>query len=481
MRTGLRCLPALALLLLALAACAVEHGPQPAGLFLVKPYIQLGDAPRPASEESLTVLWHTADRDADWTVELRPAGTAAWRAVESPTARRVAVPGIPPHRVYRAALRGLPPGAVIEYRLRVGGETVFQAKTRARVPAEQPHRFAVFGDCGIDSGPQRAVASQTLRQKPDFVFITGDMVYGRGRISEYRTNYFPIYNADVDDPKVGAPLLRSTLTLACPGNHDIGNRDLDRYSDGLAYFFYWAQPLNGPLAQPGQASTPTLEGAAANRAAFKQAAGENYPRMANFSFDYGGAHWTVLDANGYVDWTDPALRAWVERDLKAARNAAWRFVAFHQPGFHSSRGHFGEQQMRLMADVFERGKVDIVFNGHVHNYQRTYPMRFAVNPEVWKARRRSGQIEGRWTLDRAFDGKTRTEANGVIYIVTGAGGARLYNPEQENPATWQEFTARYLAKFSLTVVDVDGRKLTVRQVGADGKELDRFTLTKPRE
>ena len=39
--------------------------------------------------------------------------------------------------------------------------------------------------------------------------------------------------------------------------------------------------------------------------AFTEAAGEAYPRMTNFSFDYGNAHWTVIDSNPYVDWTDP--------------------------------------------------------------------------------------------------------------------------------------------------------------------------------
>jgi hypothetical protein len=41
-------------------------------------------------------------------------------------------------------------------------------------------------------------------------------------------------------------------------------------------------------------------------------------------------------------------------------------------GFNSSRTHFEEQQMRLMSEIFERNKVDIVFTGHVHNYQRTF-------------------------------------------------------------------------------------------------------------
>ena len=38
-----------------------------------------------------------------------------------------------------------------------------------------------------------------------------------------------------------------------------------------------------------------------------------FPRMANFSFDFGNGHWTVLDANPYVDWTNRELQAWVAR------------------------------------------------------------------------------------------------------------------------------------------------------------------------
>ena len=111
-------------------------------------------------------------------------------------------------------------------------------------------------------------------------------------------------------------------------------------------------------------------------------AGAAYPRMANFSFDYGNSHWTVLDSNPYVDWTNPDLRAWVERDLAAARNHAWRFVAYHHPGFNSSKAHSSDQQMRLLAEVFEAGQVDVVFSGHVHNYQRTFPLQFRAEKDA---------------------------------------------------------------------------------------------------
>ena len=68
----------------------------------------------------------------------------------------------------------------------------------------------------------------------------------------------------------------------------------------------------------------------------------------------------------------------------------------------------------------------------------------------------------------------------MIYIVTGAGGQHLYNPEQQDdPDSWQRFTDKFVSTVhSLTVADVDGKTLTIRQLTADGAELDRFTLTK---
>ena len=321
------------------------------------------------------------------------------------------------------------------------------------------------------------------------MMIPGDIVYARGRVSEYRDNFWPVYNADEASPSVGVPLLRSTLFIAAPGNHDIANRDLEKFPDGLAYFFYWEQPLNGLAGAEGSAAVPKLSGPEENKKAFLATAGDAYPRMANFSFDYGNAHWTVLDSNPYVDWTDTALRGWVERDLASAQGATWRFVAFHHPGFNSAREHYEQQKMRQLAGVLEAGKVDIVFSGHVHNYQRSYPLHYIPAPDGddkpligknGKPITEGALFPGRWRLDKSFDGATKTRADGVIYLITGAGGQHLYNPEQnDDPGSWQSFTHKFASKVhSLTVADVDGPTLTVRQVSADGQELDRFVLTK---
>ena len=211
------------------------------------------------------------------------------------------------------------------------------------------------------------------------VLLTGNLVSDQGRISEYRQNFFPVYNADQADPAVGAPLTRSTLFVGVPGSQDVARGDFDKTPDGMAYYYYWSQPLNGPVESPAPGKTLTLAGSpSAAQKAFLDAAQASYPRMANFSFDYGNAHWMILDSNSYVDWTNPDLRAWVTNDLANAQTATWRFVAFHHPGFSSGREGLGGQQMRLLSDIFEQNHVDVVFSGHVNSYQRAYPLTFAA-------------------------------------------------------------------------------------------------------
>jgi hypothetical protein len=457
-----------------------------AGSFVVKPYLQLGHT---QAERQLVLVWHTTNSGAPWVVEYRPGTGRRWQTSSTPAFQRVAVAGIETHYVYHVALSELEPGQVFTYRLSSNGIVVFESEARAPKAADQSHRFVVFGDCGADTPEERAIAFRTYLCKPDFVMITGDIVYGKGLIPEYRTKYWPIFNSDQASPGLGAPLLRSTLFVAAPGNHDIASRDLGKDPAGLAYFYYWLQPLNGPIGKIGGPITADLLGPEANLRAFTEAAGSAFPRMANFSFDYANAHWSVLDANATVDWTNHDLKEWLAGDLAAAKNATWRFVSFHQPGFNSSKSHFGQQYMRVLAPIFEAGKVDVVFNGHVHNYQRSYPLRFVANAEKDAApfqrpdaesTSKGRLVAGRLTLDKSFDGQTDMTPDGVIYLVTGAGGQHLYNPEQQDdPTSWQAFTFKHVSKVhSLTVADIDGRTLTVHQITAGGDEVDRFVIKK---
>ena len=133
--------------------------------------------------------------------------------------------------------------------------------------------------------------------------------------------------------------------------------------------------------------------------------------------------------------------------------------------------------MRLLSDVFEAGGVDVVIEGNVHNYQRTFPMTFKAKPP---AATPILAVDGQWTLDKNFDGAKNTQPHGVIYLITGAGGAGLYDTDQNDDAsTWLEFTAKFNSKVhSLTVADVEGRTARFRQVSAAGDVIDSFVISK---
>jgi hypothetical protein len=461
--------------LLAMGPAAAQSSP-----FLTKPYLQLGNVPKPAAKESLVLLWHAADTDQAWGVEYQAGGQGKWVAAETAVLRRVNVKGFEPHRVYQASLSNLKPGTVFGYRVTLNKKPVFEDKGTPRKAAGATSTFAVLGDIAQNSDGQKAVAFEISKAKPDYVFMVGDVVYGRGLVTEYYQKFFPIYNADQAARNVGGPVLRSTLTVANLGNHDSQPQvDFDKTPDGLAYYYYWSQPMNGPLVDKSGNGIPELKGSPEQVADFMRVA-PNFPRMGMYSFDYGDVHWTMLDSNPYVDWTDPKLRDWVRNDLRAAKKMPWRFVGLHHPPFNSSKAHFNDQWMRLLSDIFEEEGVQVVFSGHVHNYQRTHPIRFKANPEQAAKRPMiKGKIDGAFTLDKSFDGDKNTKPKGVIWLVTGAGGAGLYNPEQEtDPSSWQEFTLKFVSTtHSFTHVTVNPKSVQIKQIAADGRELDKFTIT----
>jgi predicted phosphodiesterase len=451
--TARRC-ASIALIAIALC-CSCTRPKETPGVFLVPPYLQLGSAysgARAAGTASIALLWHAADDAGPWAVEIRDGNS--WKPTAAPSAHRVTVSGIAPHNVWQASLSGLDPGQEFDYHLLRAGQTVFSARGKAPKRQDQKWRFVAFGDSGDATPAERAVAAETRALDPDLVFIAGDIVYENGRVIEYRSKFFPYYNS------TDAPLMSRVPFVAAPGNHDTLNRNLFQIPDSLAYFYYWSQPLNGPL----DASFAGLSGSASAQMAFRAAAGDNFPRMANFSFDYGNAHWLVLDSNPYANWRADALRQWIARDLGSAKTA-WKFVGFHHAPFHSSVSHEEDTWMRALSDVFQSGGVDVVIAGHVHNYERSRPLTFTA---------------GKWTLDKSFDGTTTTAAHGIVYLVTGGGGADLYDPQQnDRPSAWQEFTVKFKSSaHSLTVADIDGRTARFRQVSEKGEELDAFTLTK---
>ena len=136
-------------------------------------------------------------------------------------------------------------------------------------------------------------------------------------------------------------------------------------------------------------------------------------------------------------------------------------------------------------------KVDLVLTGHVHNYQRTVPLKFDPKKDPTGEHYvmdPSGRVDGVFTLDQKFDGVNNTTPNGIVYIVTGGGGAVLYDAEisgkpelwKHEPATnWVPYTVKLISNIhSYTLIETEGKKLTLKQYDVKDREIDGIVMTK---
>ena len=167
--------------------------------------------------------------------------------------------------------------------------------------------------------------------------------------------------------------------------------------------------------------------------------------------------------------------------------------------------HYGDQRSRKLAPIFEANGVDVVFAGHVHNYQRSKPLRFAPNAAVVAPKpedpKEAAKVEpsgapkvppsfvnGTFAIDEAYDATGQTRPKGVIYIVTGGGGAKLYTGTVEKnlaklPNGGKDNYAPFNAKLydslhSFSVLDLTAKRLELRAINVKGEEIDRFVLQK---
>jgi hypothetical protein len=444
------------------------------------PYLQLGDNGPLGATDQVVVAWQTDEAkpnprayhvDFGVTTHYGQTATAAGRIVDNYLAADPALPVIPTaygaHTNYLAILPGLRFDTAYFYRVTGPGlpASGFTAsfRTRKKTPS---FSFAVEGDEGSfppipNAQPPRLVnyeariAHLIYNSDAEFILNTGDNVYTMGSEGSYRDFFFPVFNNDKDSNETGAPIIRSKLYYIVVGNHDLGvdgisanllaDNAAPRFSgnltggSALAFFNNYYYPQNGPAGfdiptrfayqSKTYQSPAALE---AFRASTNVNTGKGPSRQidhaSNYSFDYGNAHFLFLDANPHLfngllptgNATAPPpsfppypseLAKWVMNDLDSSRQL-WKIVVFHQPSFSSGDATILNSQMRSTAKLLEDHGVNIVFNGHDHNYQRSLPIRGAGNAVQ---------------IDQAFDGKSHTVPDGVLYIVEGAGGNRDFD------------------------------------------------------
>jgi 3',5'-cyclic AMP phosphodiesterase CpdA len=129
-------------------------------------------------------------------------------------------------------------------------------------------------------------------------------------------------------------------------------------------------------------------------------------RKGYYSYDLGAWHLVALNSNcGEVLRCGPGSPQgrWLEEDLAANDEEACTLAYFHHPLFTSGSYRPGIERMERLWEILYAADVDVVLNGHDHNYQRFAPQ----DPE----------------------GRADPE-EGIRQFVVGTGGRSLYQISQ---------------------------------------------------
>jgi 3',5'-cyclic AMP phosphodiesterase CpdA len=257
---------------------------------------------------------------------------------------------------------------------------------RADDPTAPPKhlRFVVYGDTRDGHEIHRKLVALIIKQKPDLVIQTGDLVH---RGSE--ADLWKIYD------EITGEMRKTIPVYPARGNHDVGGTGFE------------------------------------DRAKAKFTSGN----LLFHSFEKGNCHFVTIDCmEPYAGESEQYT--WLEKDLAAAQKASrLTFAYFHYPPY-SIGSHGSDLRIRAaLCPLMIKYGVRAVFNGHDHNYYRT-------------------------------------KRDGVTYVVSGGGGAPLYPCDPAKGAIQGD---KWESVNHIVVCDVDGDKLTVAALRADGSEIDRFT------
>lgn len=287
--------------------------------------------------------------------------------------------------LHAVTLEELKPGTRYDYEVASGGKGVVGSFETAP-SADTPFSFSLIGDTqSYHEGLQRLLDAMG-DDHTDFVLHVGDIT-DRGNLwGEWKASFF--------DP--GTNYLRQRAFWPVYGNHD-----------GGPYF-------------------PTLF---------------ELPKRYWYSFDWGDAHFIVLDSYGAGSGGRGRAEqlAWLEADLKANKKI-WTFVALHVPmvATRKSLKWFGEDDFLPLLEEYE---VDVVLSGHHPHYRRYYPI------------------------------GTRGKKP-ILHVTSGGGGGPVggYVP---SPLLAQGINVNHYCKIQVT-----REKLVLSAHAISGAEIDRFELTK---
>ncbi|XP_038689199.1 probable inactive purple acid phosphatase 27 [Tripterygium wilfordii] len=260
-----------------------------------------------------------------------------------------------PGFIHSAVMTGLKPSTNFTYRYgsdAVGWSEKIQLKTPPAAGSDEL-KFLAFGDMGkapldnasiehyIQPGSVSVVKAMTDEVNSgnvDSIFHIGDISYATGFLVEWDFFLHLI-----------TPLASRLSYMTAIGNHE-----RDYVDSGTVYI----TPDSG-----GECGVPY----------------ETYFQMPSaekdkpwYSIEQGGVHFTVISTEH--DWTPNSEQyAWMKKDLGSVDRSRtpWLIFMGHRPMYSSSGLSVDTRFKSAVEPLLLQNKVDLVFVGHVHNYERT--------------------------------------------------------------------------------------------------------------
>jgi 3',5'-cyclic AMP phosphodiesterase CpdA len=156
-----------------------------------------------------------------------------------------------------------------------------------------------------------------------------------------------------------------------------------------------------------------------------------------YAFDYGDAHFIALDTNRPPS-EFAAQEKWLKKELAQHQNARWRIVFFHHTPYTCvvmpDRRIAAAALRARLEPIFKAGNVQLIVCGHDHNYQHHF-------------------------------------AAGIHYVVSGGGGAPLYDVRPDTPNV---VTARKV--YHHCEIVEEGDTLKIRAIQPDGTVIEQFDV-----
>ncbi len=158
-----------------------------------------------------------------------------------------------------------------------------------------------------------------------------------------------------------------------------------------------------------------------------------------YSFNLGIVHFLAMSSiipfnNESVQYRllrdESGQHQFVSDDLYAAsqnKSINWIVVYLYTPMYTSPTQHLARENLRdIYHPLFDMYGVDLVLEGHNHNYQRSFPLRYNVTNSSIPI-----------IVDKNVD--TYVNPNGTIFAIVGTAGAHQYNLTGQAPYMASQF------------------------------------------